>query len=59
MRRIDSIGELRRVWTQLVRVLQRDLVGAGTLSDDPVGTFRHYGYVLSPTALSAFLTALP
>ena len=59
MTRINSIAELRRTWNKLVGLLQKDLVGAGTLSADPVGTLAKYGYVLGPQARTALMAALP
>ena len=59
MIRIENITDLRRAWSRLIQLLTHDLVDASSLSNDPVGTLRRYGYDLSPNAELAFRAALP
>ena len=59
MIRIENITDLRHAWSRLIQLLTHDLVDASSLTTDPVGTLRRYGYDLSPSAEVVFRAALP
>lgn len=59
MTTITTVSQLRAAWDHIGSALLRDVLHANRLRIDPVGTFLDFGYVLSPPAHRALLSALP
>jgi hypothetical protein len=59
MTRIETISQLRGVWSRISHALSRDLSAASGLATDPIATLRRHGFDLRSDAASALLLALP
>ena len=57
MLQIQNATDLRRIWRDLVVVLQRDLAFAARLSKDPIATLRDLGYDVTDEAASVLMRA--
>lgn len=56
--RVETVGELRRLWHAMARALRRDLSATSRLAEDPAGTLRELGYDVRRDALRALRAAL-
>jgi len=56
---IETISQLRGVWSHISKALSRDLSSAADLAIDPIATLRRHGFAVSADAASALLLALP
>ena len=59
MKRIETVSELRQIWSTIISVLRHDLNAAGRLASDPVGTITALGYEMGDEAQSALRDCLP
>ncbi len=59
MTKIETVSQLWQAWKDIGERRLRDIHEVHSLRVDPVGTFRKFGYLLTPPARRALLSALP
>ncbi|MFT7580933.1 MAG: hypothetical protein ACI9MR_002607 [Myxococcota bacterium] len=56
---IQTLSELRRVWTGIIGAFKRDFTLTGRLAANPIRTMRELGYEVSGEAATALLKCVP